>query len=650
MNVLSLEGENFLTLEKFYVEMKNRGLVLIQGQNKADSSAESNGAGKSSIPDALSWCAYGITARGVTGDTVINTVAKKNAHIRVKIEDDNGDIYVIDRYRKHDDFKNVVRVKVEKADGTEADLTKGTDKETQLVINQIIGCSSDVFNAAVYSGQECMPNLPGMTDKQLKTLLEEAAGTEELAECYALARKKALAASKDVDVATAELKTLDETKLRFATMLTDSNKSRDEFDSTRSDRARAVLAAVLPINSEIATLKAELETLPKASDLLSERATIEARLSAVEGEKVALNEAQTAFNEASKLLARADSQLTLSGSQARSAKEALTNVDSRVGTPCSECGKPYCEEDIAKARVLAQEALDKAIRKLSDDNMERKVCAAKAAELSDELAKIKASMTDVSAEVKMLGEINEKMRGIQAIQSKIESLENKVAAIKKEAAGVMTEVNPYLATVEKISKGMEDVKRNITDKQATLEELQAKAQLAEDAAQVFGPAGVRAHILDLITPFLNDRTRDYLGALSDGNIHAIWSTLSKTAKGELREKFNIEVWSDTGGDSFAALSGGEKRKVRLATAMALQEMVASRAAKPIGLFIADEIDDSVDGAGLERLMGILEKRARDSGSLFVISHNEMADWVDQVITVVKDGKQSVVTGATHSTM
>jgi DNA repair exonuclease SbcCD ATPase subunit len=138
-----------------------------------------------------------------------------------------------------------------------------------------------------------------------------------------------------------------------------------------------------------------------------------------------------------------------------------------------------------------------------------------------------------------------------------------------------------------------------------------------------------------------------LGALADGNIHAAWATLTKTAKGELKEKFNIEVVNDKGAENFAGLSGGEKRKVRLATAMALQDMVASRATKPINIFIADEVDHALDESGLERLMGVLERKARERGTVLVISHNSLSDWISEVITVTKTAGIATVSGATE---
>jgi DNA repair exonuclease SbcCD ATPase subunit len=136
-----------------------------------------------------------------------------------------------------------------------------------------------------------------------------------------------------------------------------------------------------------------------------------------------------------------------------------------------------------------------------------------------------------------------------------------------------------------------------------------------------------------------------LGALSDGNIHAVWATLTTTAKGDLKEKFNIEVTNDMGAESFAGLSGGEKRKVRLATAMALQDMVASRATKPINIAICDEIDHALDEAGLERLMTILERKGKEKGTVLIISHNSLSDWCSDVITVTKSGGLAVVSGA-----
>jgi DNA repair exonuclease SbcCD ATPase subunit len=119
--------------------------------------------------------------------------------------------------------------------------------------------------------------------------------------------------------------------------------------------------------------------------------------------------------------------------------------------------------------------------------------------------------------------------------------------------------------------------------------------------------------------------------------------LIKSAKGELREKFSIEVDHAEGGSSFKLISGGEQRKVQIATALALQDLVARRATKPIDLFIGDEIDNALDDAGLERLVTVLDEKAKERGTVMIISHSDIRDWIARVIMVSKKDKTSTIT-------
>ena len=76
--------------------------------------------------------------------------------------------------------------------------------------------------------------------------------------------------------------------------------------------------------------------------------------------------------------------------------------------------------------------------------------------------------------------------------------------------------------------------------------------------------------------------------------------------------------------------------------MALQEVVASRATKPISLFVADEVDHALDEAGVERLISLLNEKAMTCGTLLVISHNPLRNWIDNTITVKKENGISTI--------
>lgn len=650
MKIKKLEIQNFLTVGNATVELDDRGLLLIQGQNNDDPSAESNGAGKSSVVDALCWVIYGVTARGVSTDAVVNKTAKKDCCVSVEISEGSavGDTgYVITRHRKHGTHKNQVFVKEGRLGMAGwVDLSKGTDKETQEVINKIMGCSLDVFMSAVYAGQECMPDLPGMTDKQLKLLIEEAAGVEVLSDAYANARDRYNKAKGSLDLVVSQQATAINNKTALEVALVGQEVQSKEFEDGRRERAKAELAKVLPVQSALARAEEALKTWdePAARAELDE---IDTKIKAHKTEEAEYNRLAGEALILDKHLTAAKNTITMKKNSLANAEEGLARIEEQIGKPCGECGKTYCEHDLEAARTARQETIAAIKADLIDFATKTKKLAADVAAAQEVAAKFKAGMTDISAAATRQRELSNLLNAIDASKRDIEARKREVSTIKATANAKLTETNPWTKAIEAKKEEIERAIKAVELATKGVEARGAEVELLADAVKVFGPAGVRAHILDTVTPYLNDRTREYLGALADGNIHATWATLSKTAKGDFKEKFNIEVVNDKGAESFAGLSGGEKRKVRLATAMALQDMVAGRATKPIDIFIADEVDHALDENGLERLMGVLERKARERGTVLVISHNSLSDWIDNVITVTKSGGLASVSGATE---
>lgn len=646
MKIQSLSIDNFLTVGSAWVELDDRGLLLIQGQNNDDPSAESNGAGKSSVVDALCWGIYGTTARGVSSDAVVNKTAKKDCKVVITLVEGDKE-YTITRHRKHATGKNSVLIdERDTTTGTVVDLSKGTDKETQDVINKVMGCSLDVFMAAVYAGQERMPDLPGMTDKQLKMLIEEAAGVEVLTEAYMAARDRYNKAKAGLDSVVAQQLNAINIKNGLDVALAGQEAQSKEFEDGRRERAKAELAKVLPLNQEIARSEEAL----KAWDEPAARAELEeidAKIKAHKTEEAEFNRLNSEAAILDRQLAAAKSTIAMKKNSIANAEEGLARIEEQVGKPCGECGKAYCEHDLEAARQARRDTIEALKKDLIEFVGDTKKLVAKVAAAQEAAATFKSGMTDISAAATRQRELSNLLNAIDAANRQIEAKKREVAAVKVAANAKLTETNPWTKAIEAKKEEIKRAGEMIDALTKKVGEEGDKVELLADAVKVFGPAGVRAHVLDTVTPYLNDRTREYLGALADGNIHATWATLAKTAKGDLKEKFNIEVTNDKGAESFAGLSGGEKRKVRLATAMALQDMVAGRARKPIDIFIADEVDHALDESGLERLMGVLERKARERGTVLVISHNSLSDWIDNVITVTKSGGLATVSGATE---
>lgn len=641
MKILKAVINNFAAIGHITVELNDKGLVLIQGDNKDDTSQDSNGSGKSTLPDALCWAFYGETAKGQSGDKLVNRTAKKDTSVEVEVVDeDTDDVFRISRHRKHKTYKNMLRLELLQG-STWKDLTGGTDKLTQALVEKVIGCNYEVFKSAIYAGQEAMPDLPGMTDKQLKVLIEESAGIAQLQAAADIANRhvkdrKLIVQDHQakIDKLQSNIELLDNNIATLGVRSTDWEASQLVHIGTAETNVTALLAAFDDTLGDKITKK-------KAS-LTKQASDIRDKIAGSDAERIEERRLADVAGDAGMAEAHALSQAKAARQKLDDAQHRLDHIGETVGTDCKSCGHTIEPGDVAASTESASAAVLTATDvKQRAEAAANKASADKAAAQSA-LSAYRASMTDVSALTAELQTISDNSGKLDAALTNWNRQKTGLDAAKKAVVDARAAVNPYTQQIVDAHTQIDTINAKIEEVEEKRVEAAKDLFVAEEAFRVYNPAGVRAHILDTVTPHLNARTSHYLSTLTDGNVSAIWSTVSKTAKGELREKFVIDVESKTGGESFKDLSGGEKRKVRLACAMALQDLVASRANKPIKLFIADEIDTALDAAGLERLMAILDAKSRDKGTVLVVSHSDLRDFIRNSVTVVKKGGKATL--------
>ena len=638
MKFLTLEVENFMALANAKVELDQRGLVLIQGVNAGDSSAASNGAGKSTLMNSLMWCIYGETSHGVKGDDVLSTGHEKNCRVKVTIEDE-GKRYAIIRHRKHKEFKNRLIVR-----GEDGDMTKGKDSLTQEFVERLIGASKEVFMASIYASQEAMPDLPGMSDKNLKTIVEEAAGVDRLTKAYAIARERANAAAARMETTKTKMDACLSLVESAQNELESAKTSSEAWERDRSERLDVARADLVGAEVTLTEVEMELRSLPEQiRDTENAIGKEREKLASKEEHDAKLVKVRGAITDIRASIRITENIQKEAMQRARAFKVKAEEVNTKVGEPCPTCGKAYCVEDLS---TVKESFVEQARSEISQAQASA-TSVAKYQEHLEKALKIEsalvASTPDVSAIISRIERLTKELGTLRHREKEVVAVEALVARARSEVDRITKEINPFLAVIKRHEESLAANKSNYGVLKTELKNIQEQALLLDKARQVYSPAGVRSHILTSVTPFLNAQTAEYLNTLSDGNIVAEWSTMESTKKGEWRDKFNISVRKIGASKTFQTLSGGEKRKVRIACSLALQDLVASRASKNIELFIGDEIDDALDTAGLERLMGILEAKARERGTVMIISHKEMKSWFRETITVeVKEGRSYVV--------
>ncbi|AAY53349.1 exonuclease [Listeria phage P100] len=101
--------KNFLSIKDMELNLDKQGLVLIEGKNKTNEAFKSNGAGKTSMIDAITYAIFGKTVGGLKSDSVVNNKEKKNTAVILDFEVDKNK-YRIERYRKDKKEGNIVKL------------------------------------------------------------------------------------------------------------------------------------------------------------------------------------------------------------------------------------------------------------------------------------------------------------------------------------------------------------------------------------------------------------------------------------------------------------------------------------------------------------------------------------------------------------
>jgi DNA repair exonuclease SbcCD ATPase subunit len=643
-----LSIKNFLVIGEAEVDLHNCGLTLIEGRNEDDESANSNGAGKSSLVDALCWCLYGVTGRGVSGDAVINKKAKKECVVGVEVWTESLNCYYIERGRKSKRLGNNLIVQHVIVDGNDVgsgcELTKTTVADTQVLVNDLLGCSYEIFTSSIYAVQEKMPDLPALTDKNLKTLIEEAAGIDKLQ------RASEIAHTKHQDC----VRLTTETQGKIENLTSELSNNKKLLDDVVYERETHIRNATIERAQQLRYKDLLESELKKASALPVEAVkAIEKKKAEIQAKIDEYSFIEAKGAEKQRLAMSAQSHCVMTKKEIEKEKEKIAdlnkeinNLEAKIGTHCSECGKVYQAEDLETAKKAIETQIANKTKEVLKQIEDFKNQVAEAKVLAKDAEDFKKSMPNATELMSAMNELNERLKKNQDVQFQIDTQKRELQNLKKtiEATEEVTVKGetPYNKTIKTLEESIAKLEKDKKERESEHEKYAEQQKIAEAVDELYSRKGIRAHILDTVTPFLNERTAFYLNTLSDGEITATWQTLTKTAKGDFKEKFSIDVQSVKGANCFAGLSGGEKRKVRVATSMALQDLVASRAKKPIDLYIADEVDHALDASGLERMMSILEEKAKQFGTALVISHNSLRDWIDNSIVVTKrDGISTV---------
>ena len=626
MELKSILAVNFGLFERFDLKLSDLGLVCIVGRNNDSDSASSNGSGKSTIVKAIAWCLYGESIDGVVGDAVIHA---GSTHASVTIEGvHDGERYEVIRER----WKGKPQLTI-KIEGKPWTTSKG-----QALIDSIMGMDFVTFRNTVMYGQGDRKRFidATATDAERKTLLSAILKLDNLPKCAEIAREEVSRIKAEQAAVQSEIRVLDENIYRADHAK--AKKSFDEWEEKQVGRARecrqhAKLALETAVD-ECHRIDSVIENLEKALERVPSVSTVSALERDWETKGNCLKDAHRAYGKAT------DVEMALSAK----ISDVAARLHDLAGDKC-----PVCTGDLESGTPLEykQTLIRQKLSLLKDLEAQQAVVEAlnkDKSELSEQVEKAWELYIKTKERYSEAEGIARQIEYRKADKERI--AKDKRAEAKRwvdQAKAILAETNPF---GDVLTTMLADIAKWKAEKHvAELCVADHSAQLALNQFWVkgFGTQGLTSFMLDSTMPFLTERANHYLELLSDGDITMCFSTQREltSKKGAMRDEISI-TWKIEGAESYPP-SGGQLKKMEIATDLALMDLVATRDGNHPGILILDEILDGLDEEGKNRIVLLLNDLRKVRGSIFVISHDSgISESFDQTIRATKTDGQSYV--------
>lgn len=613
-----LSIKNFLSIKEAELNIDNQGLVLIEGKNLTSNKFKSNGSGKSSLLDSIVYAIYDTTSKGLRADDIVNNKVGKNTE--VILEGIKGeDVFRIERYRKHSKYKNKVRLFL-----NDKEITGKSVSETNKMIEKIVGIDYNTFiNSIMFSQGNGAGRFALATDKEKKEILEGLVNLEIYAEAQNIAKDRVKA--KEAEIAE---KKREGERLNWELEQIDQLEQQDKrnYENTKELIVKEQNKLKTTIDKMTDFAKG---TYPKKEQLLNEIEELKKKRE--EFNNIDITSYMEAMNKASQELRDQNNIID----KLNKDKVDLVNQYKKVqmSTNCPVCGSPLDP-------VHREQEMNSIKEQLKEVLIQLKVLEPKKAEAEDVFQKAQSEYLEKKA---IYDNVNNQFRQvtnlIQEKEQQVQQYENTFQAFKNE----VERIKGTLDTLRKIpeprprDEEREQIKAKIKVQKEELLALEREKKQLEDVVKVFSNSGVKSHVLDLITPFLNERANKYISVLSGSDMEIKFSTQTRNKDGSISDKFDLQILNRSGGDKYTAQSEGEKKRADLAISLAIQDLVLQKANSTTNFVIYDEVFDALDEVGCENVVTLLRERLGDISTIFVITHSEhLKPLFEKSITVVKD--------------
>jgi exonuclease SbcC len=685
---LRLELHNFLAY-------KDPDPLNLEGVHIACISGE-NGAGKSSLLDAITWALWG-KARSSSPDDLIRQ-GEREMRIIFTFEL-AGQRYRVIRQRRAEGKVGTSLLELQAFDASTnawRSLSEHTLRQTQDRLTSLLRLDYDTFVNSAYLAQGRADEFTAKPPAQRIQILATILGLDRWQQFEERAKDR-LRATKEtaarIDTRLDEIRREVERRAEFQGEL---NKAQREAEVQATnlaslEQAWAAVEQVQLMRANIEKQQAEsarrLETdrheLREAMhEVETLRAKADHRAMRAQGSELERQrtEAQAAHqrweeaNEKSKQLTELAG--TLRGENASLAPETEP-IKARVDTleaarepQCPTCGQPLDEKHRGAILAGLHAQIEARREKFKLNAAKLKEATNALGMLQTEMAALRRQTDGLPALERRIAELEAAARAAQEASEKLPPAEARAAKWQKAVAEAeaslqsgeresgdlarrLAEAGKLRGTLEgaRLAKRMADervggARQKLTavdalEAQSRTLEAEAHRQrdemaLFEELREAFGRRGVPNMIIETVVPEVEEVANALLAKMTEGQMMLRLESQRETKAGETRETLEIIISDGLGTRAYEMYSGGEAFRINFALRVALSKLLARRAGAQLRALFIDEGFGSQDALGRERLVAAINSVQDDFDRILVITHlDELRDAFPARIEVTK---------------
>ncbi|MFV9675651.1 MAG: AAA family ATPase [Anaerolineales bacterium] len=641
--------------------------------------AGENGAGKSSLLDAITWALWG-KARSNSPDDLIH---QGQTEMRVALTFMQGeDRFRVIRQRKTGKRgSSLLEFQVWNSEVDDwQGIAEATIRETQAKIDGLIRLDYETFVNSAFLLQGRADEFTTKTPAQRKQVLANILGLSVWDKYEEMAKQRISTTRAEVERLDGRLEEIGrelaqredyELELKSSELM--ANEKAGELEAAEKE-----WASLEGTRSELVALQRQIDDLTRRITS-RERELSEAHNELKEADTQADQAAVTgALDEVRKTLAQLEplqvrlkeldaerEKLTKEAANLRGANDALApqtepikkRIEALQGATepvCPTCGQPLTDEhrqdligeldiDVAERRKQYRENRSRITEletKLESHSSERK-------SLNSQLAEQAALQKKAGELETMLTHADEAKRRADGLRERLKRWSSEVAQDQKqrstleEQAQVCEKRLRAASITQKEIDALRQVKRladervgGARQKLAALDsfEVQQKERLSEreqkaedlslfeDLRLAFSKRGVPAMIIETAVPELERTATELLSRMTDGRMHLRIETQREIKTGELREALDIIISDELGSRPYELYSGGEAFRIDFALRIALSRLLARRAGAQLRSLFIDEGFGTQDARGREHLVAAINSIQDDFDLILVITH------------------------------